>query len=80
MESDTHTLTQATVLEKSAPPQGGTEADSGEQVGYRNSGTPEVDEGILPGRKILKCLFFGNTHNGFNKLSRLAILCTFRHQ
>ena len=64
------------------PPRGGREAYHGAQVGCSNPVTPEiqVDEGVLPGWDILKLLFLGDSRNGFNNLSRLAILCNACHR
>ena len=35
---------------------------------------------MLPGWEILKGLFIGDVHNGFNNLSRLAMMWTVRHR
>ena len=76
MVADPRPLTNAAVIETAAPPQGGREAEYGAQAGDRNPGIPEGEgsEGRLPEWEILKCLFLGDTHNGFNNLSRLAML------
>ena len=39
--ADAYSLTQAPVIDTSAPPQGGRETYSGAQVEYNKSGTPE---------------------------------------
>ena len=76
--ADAYPLAQVPVLGTSSPHLGVGELDNESQAGDINPGTTEVEsaEIILPGREILKGRFLGNVHNGFNKLSRLAMLWT----
>ena len=77
----THPRPYASDQHRPPPQQGGREVDAGSQVVNRNPRTQdgEGDEGVLPGWDTLKGIYLGDACNGFNNLSKLAILWTIHH-